>query len=444
MIHFFKSLYLNTRLFILLAISVLLFIIAYFFPLLLIVAKIFLIVIATFFVCDLLLLYRLPKGIKATRNTPEKLSNGDQNRILLKLESEYNFETNIQLIDELPFQFQKRDVLLKEHLMPKIPKKIIYELRPTERGVYHFGALNIYAQSPLSLAIKRYKFSINKEVPVYPSFIQMRKYELMAISNRLQNYGIKKLRRIGHSMEFEQIKEYVVGDDYRTVNWKATARKGAIMVNQYQDERSQQVFNLIDKGRVMKMPFEGLSLLDYAINTSLVIANVAIKKGDKTGLITFAEKMQTLLPASNRSKQLFNIQELLYKEKTNFLESDYQQLYATIRRQVNQRSLLLLYSNFETLPALKRQLPYLRAIAKRHLLVVIFFKNTELQQILDQKAKDVERIYQKTIAEKFNFEKKQIVKELQKYGIQSILTAPQKLTIDTINKYLELKSRGFI
>ena len=444
MIHFFKSLYLNTRLFILLAISVLLFIIAYFFPLLLIVAKIFLIVIATFFVCDLLLLYRLPKGIKATRNTPEKLSNGDQNRILLKLESEYNFETNIQLIDELPFQFQKRDVLLKEHLMPKIPKKIIYELRPTERGVYHFGALNIYAQSPLSLAIKRYKFSINKEVPVYPSFIQMRKYELMAISNRLQNYGIKKLRRIGHSMEFEQIKEYVVGDDYRTVNWKATARKGAIMVNQYQDERSQQVFNLIDKGRVMKMPFEGLSLLDYAINTSLVIENIAIKKGDKTGLITFAEKMQTLLPASNRSKQLFNIQELLYKEKTNFLESDYQQLYATIRRQVNQRSLLLLYSNFETLPALKRQLPYLRAIAKRHLLVVIFFKNTELQQILDQKAKDVERIYQKTIAEKFNFEKKQIVKELQKYGIQSILTAPQKLTIDTINKYLELKSRGFI
>src|SRR5690606_40532545 len=123
-----------------------------------------------------------------------------------------------------------------------------------------------------------FRVSQNKTVPVYPSFRQMRKYELPAISNRLTEFGIKKIRRIGQNREFEQIKEYVVGDDYRTINWKATARRGTLMVNTYQDERAQQVYAVIDKGRTMKMPFEGMTLLDYDINASLVISNIAIRK----------------------------------------------------------------------------------------------------------------------------------------------------------------------
>ena len=99
------------------------------------------------------------------------------------------------------------------------------------------------------------------------------------------------MRRIGHSYEFEQIKNYVRGDDYRSINWKATSRRGHLMVNQYEDERAQQVYNIIDKSRSMKMPFNGMSLLDYAINTSLVISNVALQKHDRAGLMTFSDKM---------------------------------------------------------------------------------------------------------------------------------------------------------
>ena len=166
-------------------------------------------------------------------------------------------------------------------------KTISYFLRPVKRGEYSFGAVNVFASSPIGLVSRRYQFSQNKMVPVYPSYIQMRKYELLAISNRLTDTGIKKIRRVGQHTEFERIREYVPGDDYRTINWKASARKSHLMVNNYQDERSQQVYALIDKGRAMQMPFNGMSLLDYAINASLVISNIAIKKSDKAVLITF-------------------------------------------------------------------------------------------------------------------------------------------------------------
>jgi uncharacterized protein (DUF58 family) len=260
----------------------------------------------------------------------------------------------------------------------------------------------------------------------------------------LTDAGIKKIRRRGNNAEFDQIKEYVPGDDYRTINWKATARKNKLMLNQYTDEKSQQVYSVIDMGRVMRMPFEGLSLLDYAINSSLVISNIAMLKQDKAGIVTFSHKVQSVLIADRRNAQLTKILELLYNQKTGYLESDFENLYMHIRTKINQRSLLLLYTNFESLSGLKRQLKYLRRLAKDHLLVVIFFENTELRNFLEKPADTTSEVYIKTIAEKFTYEKKLIVKELEKFGIHSILTSPQNLSVNTINKYLELKARGLI
>jgi uncharacterized protein (DUF58 family) len=272
----------------------------------------------------------------------------------------------------------------------------------------------------------------------------MRKYQLMAISNRLSEMGVKKIRRIGHSMEFEQIKEYVQGDDYRTLNWKATARKGQLMVNNFTDEKSQQIYCIIDKGRVMKMPFEGLSLLDYSINASLVLSNIALTKQDKAGIITFSEKIGAFLPANRNPVQMQSILEVLYNQKTRYLESDFEQLYITLRRKVSQRSLIVLFTNFESLSGMRRHLPYLRKIAQHHLLLIVFFENTELRTLLEAPANTVEEVYTKTIAEKFAYEKRLIAKELQQFGILTMLTTPQQLTINAINKYLELKAKQAI
>jgi uncharacterized protein (DUF58 family) len=281
-------------------------------------------------------------------------------------------------------------------------------------------------------------------VPTYPSYMQLRKYDLMAFSNNLFQYGLKKIRRIGHTMEFEQIKEYVQGDDLRTINWKATAKKNQLMVNQYQDEKSQNVYMVIDKGRVMKMPFNGLSLLDYAINATLVLSNVILKKQDKAGMFAFSKKVENRVVAEKRQSQMQLIMENLYNVKTDFFESDFSRLYVDVKKHVNQRSLIMLYTNFETLDGLHRQLPYLKGIAKNHLLVIVFFNNTELNDLIHKNASNVQEIYDKVIAEKFAFEKRLIVNELRKYGIYSVLTQPENLTLDTINKYLEIKARGIL
>jgi len=393
---------------------------------------------------DLLLLYGSTKGLTGFRVVPEKLSNGDDNEITLRVANAYLFRCAVNVIDEIPHQFQRRDLNFECSLLPGDNKVITYYLRPVKRGDYSFGALNLFAGTPIGFFQRRFRFSNDAVVPVYPSYLQMRKYELLAISNRLTHTGIKKIRRIGQNREFELIKEYISGDDSRTINWKATARKNHLMVNHYQDERSQQVYCLIDKGRVMQMPFNGLSLLDYAINASLVISNIAIKKFDKAGLLTFQDTIGSMVAAGNQSKQISRILEVLYNQKTAYRESDFSMLYTHIRKHITQRSLLLLFTNFESIYGLHRQLPFLKSLAKQHLLVVIFFENAELKSFLSAPAKNLKEIYTKAIAEKFSYEKKLIVKELSAHGIQSLLTAPENLTVNAINKYVELKSRGMI
>jgi len=406
--------------------------------------KIILQVFALLILIDYFFLFIMSKPPGAKRITGERLSNGDDNKINLIIKSEFAFAVKVDIIDELPEQFQIRDWKRTVNLKPGQQQKISYTLRPTERGEYNFGDIILMVNSRLGLVTRRFPINAKIMVPVYPSFMQLRKYELLSKAIIQTETGTKRLRKIGHSMEFEQIKEYVRGDDVRTLNWKATARKGGLMINTYADEKSQQVFCVVDKGRLMKMPFGGLTLLDYAINSSLVLSNVCLNKMDRVGLVTFSNKIDSILPADRKAMQMDNIMQVLYKQKTDYKESDYEMLYMQIRGRIKQRSLLVLFTNFESMSGLNRQMDYLKAIASHHLLLVVFFENTELEQLTNSDARNIEQIYVKTIAEKFAFEKRMIVKELRKHGISSILTAPQNLTINIINKYLELKSRQAI
>ena len=441
---FYKELFLTNLLFASLTFVVILFVLSFFFPWLGDIPLVVFFAIILLIVTDIIMLYRIESGIFARRNTAERLSNGDDNKIVIHLENFYPFPVKIGVIDEIPFQFQKRDIWFKSRLAPRQRKTIEYTLKPLKRGEYNFGDIHIYTRSPLGLISRRFTFEESKTLKVYPSFLQMRKFELLAISNRLLEAGIKKIRRLGHSMEFERVKNYVSGDDYRTINWKASARRGDLMVNSFTDEKSQNVYCIIDKSRSMKMPFEGLSLLDYSINATLALSNIAMLKDDKAGIITVSEKIGAVLPADRKPAQLNKILDVLYKEKTRYLELNMEALYLTVRHTIKQRSLVVFFTNFESMSSLERQLPYLKRIARFHLLLIVFFENTELKKLSEEPASDVEGIYIKTIADKFAYEKKQIVLELARHGIQSILTSPQNLTINTINRYLEIKVRQTI
>lgn len=436
-----RSFHLNKSFYYIGALAPVIFVLSYFFPALYSVGWMWLLLLGIAVVTDALLLYGKRKGVAAARRTGDRFSINDENSVVLQLDNRYPFPVRVSVIDELPAQFQERKWLRKAKIEARQEYELGYQLRPVTRGEYLFGDINVFVHGPLRLVLRRYVFNAEKSVKVYPSYFQMRRYQLLAVSNRLEEVGVKRIRKLGHSMEFEQIKEYVRGDDYRTINWKATARKDGLMVNNYTDERSQQIYCIINKGRVMKMPFDGMTLMDYAINASLVLSNVALVRQDKAGLITFAENLDTFIVADKKPAQINLLLETLYKQQTNFLEPDFEKLFSVIRNRITNRSLLILFTNFESMESLQREMAALKKIARYHLLLVVFFENTELKSLMEKKAARVEDIYIKTIAEKFAFEKRLMVRELHKNGIQSILTTPGNLNVNTVNKYLELKTR---
>lgn len=443
MIAFLKSYYLTPRFFYSIAIIAFLFLISnwftdlYGFVWVLVLLFFILVAIETF------LLYG-KNAITIFRILPEKFSNSDENEVILQIKNNYAFPVQLQIIDEIPFQFQKRDFNLQKNIAAKSKAVFTYQLIPLERGVYTFGNINGYASSAIYLIKKRYRFANNQEVKVYPSFIQMKKLDFLASHNKLLHAGLKKIRRIGNTLEFEQIKNYVSGDDIRTINWKATAKTAQLMVNQYQDEKMQPLYSILDASRVMKMPFNGLKLLDYAINSSLAFSNVALKKGDKVGLLQFSHEIATWVKPQNKKTHLQTLLEALYHIDSKYLDASYSKLQLFINKNIPQRSLLFLYTNFEHISALKRQLPYLKAIAKKHVLVVIFFENTEIKQLVKESAQTIPQIFNQTVAQQFAIDKKEMLLTLQKNGIQALLTPPEELSINTINKYLEVKARGLL
>ena len=439
-----RNLYITNRFFWMMMSIVFLFIVSWAIPILFLIAKILLVAFVLLCTADVFILFNKKVNVKCGRELADIISLGNLYKVNIAIESKANLRLMIHLVDELPMQFQERNLSFSFSVNPAEKKDFYYEIRPVTRGEYVFGLTNIFMKSSIGIVERREKFGEEKTVAVYPSIVEMKQLELLVLSNVSVINGVKKIRKIGHSYEFDQIKNYTIGDDLRSINWKATSRKGEVMVNHYEDEKSQQVYMILDKSRTMRMPFNGISLLDYAVNTSLVIANVALQKQDKAGLISFADKLGTLLKASKGSKQLSYILKALYLEKEKSNEANYELLYQSIRYLIKSRSLIFLFTNFETINSLQRVLSILRKINKLHLLVVVFFENSEITDYAMQPAENVEDIYIKTIAHAQVYEKHQISNILKQYGIQSIVARPDELSIKTINKYLELKARGMI
>lgn len=440
---FLKDIYLDTQLLRALLVVVVMFCIGFPYPIFIAVGKILLTGVILLIIIDLSRLYSSDQIIFCDRIIEDKLSNGDHNPIILQLTGLGGFTMNIDIVEEFPPQLQLRDKsFLLTDLKPGFKRDLDYQIRPTQRGIYAFGNTHIFVRSSISFIKRRVTIETAQDVKVYPSFIQARKYSFMALNDRISEVGVKKIRKLGVNHEFEQIREYVTGDDFRVINWKASARRGGFMVNQYQEERAQNVYCLVDKGRMMHMPFEGLSLIDYAINSSLVMSSIAIGKGDKAGLITFSDKIGSFLLANRKRIQMSTIADALYAQETRLRETDFLRLYKNVKFKIKKRSLLLLFTNFDSMVSLKRQLPYLKALSRDHLLCTIIFDNTEINLRADTKAFGMKSSYDQTIAEKFQHDKRQIVRELNKNGIYTILTEPQELTVNTINKYIELKAKG--
>ncbi len=440
-----RDLYLPERFFAAGAVLVALCVVGAFVPVAFALARWGTVLLAVLALVDVVLLWGARGGLRGAREVPRPLSIGEDNPVGVRIESTYRFPVRARVIDERPVEFQARDRGEVVVLAPRGHAERAYTLRPTRRGAYAFGTLHLYAASPLGLVLRRFRAAKGEEAVVYPSVVQMRRFALLAATNRLTEAGQTRLRRLGLSSDVDQVRPYVSGDDRRAVNWKATARRGgALAVNQYTDERAQPVYVLLDMGRAMRSPFEGLTLLDHAINAGLVLLSVALGRGDRAGLVAFDTSVSTVVPAERQAGQLARLLEALYRLETSFGDPSFEAVLAAAPRAMRQRGLVVLFTNADTRVGLRRQLPYLRRLARQHRLLVVLFENTGLDAVLDRPAARVSDVYVKAVAEGLDAEKREVARELERLGIGVLLTHPSRVTADAVNRYLAAKARGEI
>ncbi|MDA9275021.1 DUF58 domain-containing protein [Crocinitomicaceae bacterium] len=439
-----KNIHLTRWFFALFSGVIILYIVAYSVPVMEFIANVVLASLIGLTAIDALLVFTSVNPIVVTRDVNARLNLGDDNKVVLTVRNTTPQPINFSLIEGYPVEMQDRKTVLKGTLLPEKEKVFEYQYDASQRGKFEFGDVFIIIRSMFFMASRGVTIPLKQDVHVYPSVLQMKKYELLVFQQQKTSSGIKKIRRLGNNSEFEQIKNYVQGDDLKSINWKATSRRNELMVNQYQEEKSQSIYCIIDKSRNMQMDFDGLSLLDYSINSSLVFSNIALRKGDKAGLITYSDKIGTLLAAEKSAGQMRRIHESLYNQKTQFKESNFEILYQSIRQTIRSRSLLVLFTNFETEFSMRRAIPMLRRLNQKHVLVVVFFQNSELQEIAYQPSKNIKEVYTSVVAERMISLKSKIARELRQNGIQTVLTIPSELSVNTINKYLELKAKGSI
>jgi len=390
-------------------------------------------------VADVIMMYS--RGtVDAERVTEARWSNGDENKVKVVVQSTYPFRVHAEVVDELPSQLQIRDFSRRINVASGVPQNISYIVTPKERGAYRFGIINVFSSSPIRLVSRRFKCGDVTDVKVYPSFLKLHNYELSTIRSVNNEESSKRLRRIGNATEFEQIKDYMPDDDYRKINWKASARRHQLMVNVYDDEKSQFVYNVIDKGRVMQQMFAQTSLLDYAINASLAVSHIALKKDDNVGLLSFDNHPSVFLQATHHHQQMNRLLNALYDLQTTYPESDFAALSEHINKHVTKRSLIILYTNFFSVDALSRQLKYLKNISRRHRLLVVFFDDNEQNDYIKTPIEDKRDYFKHVIAEKYSFERRAMVTMLRQHGILALLTEPKKLSVDIINKYIDIKT----
>lgn len=440
----FSSIFLANRFFYCVAAVVVLYVAGFYSAVFMYLGHMGILTVLSITVYEVIILVRTPKPLRAERILPEIVSLNDEFTIVITTQNTSSRLMHIELYDEPPYQTDLRTLCFHFPLQPGEKARSEYKIQPKERGAFEWGNLNYFLCTKIGFVKRKWIVPNEVEVKVLPSIIQMRKAELMAVNPNAVVPELKKMRKIGDSMEFEQIRSYVRGDDYRRINWKATSRQHDLRINTYRDERSQSVYSVIDTSRNMAGMFEGMSLMDYAVNAALAISNAALKKEDNAGLITFAEQTDRIITASGRRTQLNAILNALYAQKNSDLEADFEHLFTSVKRRVKHRSLLLVYTNFDHVSSLERSLSALRSLAQKHVVVVVIFENVSIKEVTEKEVHSIKEVYTRTVAEHHVLEKNLIINELRNFGIQTVLTSPEKLTINTLNKYLELKARRLI
>jgi len=394
-----------------------------------------------FYVTDIVIAPK-PDVIKIARQEDEKLYFKTTNKIMFRVRNSHHNDLNVTLKDEISdFHFKVSDSDMEKKVPAGGESIFSYIVTPTKRGAFTFPSVHVRYQGYFGLCYRYFSVDLAKEFKVYPNLGDLSKYRLIITKHRLLMNGQKRIPKRGMGFEFESLREYVPGDDYKKINWAGTARANKLIVNQYEAEKNQPVYIVLDTGRAMSYSIRGYKKLDYSINAALILSDIVGQKGDNSGLMVFDTEVSTLIKPGKGSAHRNEMMEALYHIMDSEMSSDYVGAFIHLLGVQKQRSIVFIFTDFETSEEARELTEAVSILARKHVPVVILCVNESLEKISKGSAKDVRRVFNEAMAESLLDERKTLVRSLNLRGAICIETYAENFAIDTVNQYLVLKDR---
>ena len=385
------------------------------------------------------------RDITLLRSGDDKLSIYESGAISIQVFNKSNYVLYLEIKDEIPdFHFQTETTTMKGRVMPREKTDFKYMVYPTKRGAFTFENVHVKSEGRLKLCTKIFKVVLPGDYKVYPNMENLRKYRLNMCNNRSFKQGQKTLKAIGKGTSFESLREYVAGDEYRKINWKATARGDKPILNQYEPEKDQHVHILIDTGRAMSYSVRGFRKLDLVVNTALVLSDIVNQNGDKSGLMVFNTKVDNVIMPGKGPGHRGKIMEALYHIDNTNQTSNYEVAFYYLKKKERHRSIVFFFTDFNTVEETESILKVLPAISKNNLVVIILIKNESIELLSSLKIKNKEDLFNKGVALEIIDERRKIINLLNRKGILCIECAPEKLEYTVVNKYIQVKNRTYL
>ncbi len=385
-----------------------------------------------------------PRDLDVERRHHPRLYIGFDNPIELVVASRARRSVDVEIRDTPPAAFISSSLFVGGDVEPGAATTFGYTTRPTARGLYGFGDVTLRWRTPLGLLWRQRTLPLANEVRVYPNLMEVQKYDLLARKGLLLQMGLRAARQLGRGTEFESLREYQSDDDYRRINWKATARRHRPITTLYETERSQRLIVMIDLGRQMLTRVGELTKLDVAVNAALLLCYVALAHGDRVGLLSFADGVHAYTPPRRGKAHFYRIVEQLYAVRAQPVESDYTVAFARLRADLRGRALIALFTDF-TDPDIARLIArHLMLVARHHLPLCIAMRDPATQTWAELLPAEGHELYAKVVAEGLLEERGLVLDELRRAGVPTVDVQADQLTPATINRYLEMKARALL
>jgi uncharacterized protein (DUF58 family) len=387
--------------------------------------------------------------IEIVRHMPRRFMIGEENEVRITISHRLPRAFTLTIKDEYPPGLELRG----ERALVAAPKRlgasdrramVGYNLYAASRGDYGFGDIVVRRLGPWGLVIKQDRVKAAESVKVYPNINEAKRHELSARRNRQMLLGTKKTRVRGQGREFESMRDYVRGDEMRHISWTATARRGRLITKQYQIERNQSIVVMIDAGRLMTSRIEHLSKLDHAINAALSIGYVATRGGDNIGLLVFNRQVAAYLPPQRGHAQLAAMTEALYNVKAQMIEPSYARAFQYLSQNCKRRSLVVILTDLVDRDASAELLAYTATLLPRHLPLIVTIGDKDLRALVAEEPRKIDDVYQQSVAEELLQQREEALARITELGGLALDVPAGALSLELVNKYLEVKERGLL